>query len=515
MSPDASPLHADASQVASAPDATMPGPNEGGAAEASFQDTTSPSPGDAADDGASEAQAGYDDAPGQADAPPPSPAVETCQTVWPQPDGVFLDTAAPDGVQMAIDATGNVYLALSYGGISYGGRPVQSAPPPALGVSGLPGYPLGLAIVKIDSACHLVWAREIGTHDVNAGFIQSVALGVDAASNVTIFGRFSGAIDFGDATVTADTDAGPALGSAFLMRLDATGALVFRDVFASSAGGLVGPLGTNPSTTLALAVSPAGVSTILVRALGDVVFGPPAPDDAGDANAPGGVYDAGWGAPEDFLVQVDTMGRVLRTLPPPSLTDGVLAGSDGTLWAEGEAAWDGGAGSVLLHLSGSAEPLFSEPAPGTLLAVGGHGAVFFDNGYQTTEELFAYSSAGTFLWSRPPSVYPIETADQSLAIDSNGNIIVGGLLQGTIETFADGSTTTIPSPAGIGYEVFDSTGALRSVRVFGDQDADVGSERFLALGVDPTNHVIIAGANQGTGGWNTTSLFVTKFAPSP
>jgi hypothetical protein len=58
-------------------------------------------------------------------------------------------------------------------------------------------------------------------------------------------------------------------------------------------------------------------------------------------------------------------------------------------------------------------------------------------------------------------------------------------------------------------------GVLQSVRVFDDQDADVGSERFLALGVDPTGHVIVAGTNQGPGGWNTTSLFVAKFAPSP
>ena len=87
--------------------------------------------------------------------------------------------------------------------------------------------------------------------------------------------------------------------------------------------------------------------------------------------------------------------------------------------------------------------------------------VAFDNGYQAVEGLWAYSPAGTLLWSRPPSVYAIDTANQSMAIDSSGNIIVGGLLQG-----------------GIGYETFDSTGVLQSVRVFGDHDAGFARHTF-------------------------------------
>jgi hypothetical protein len=512
VSPDASPLPADASGSTSAPDATVSGAEGGAAAEASAQDATTPPPGDSgASNDVSDVGAGDDDASEQADAPPPSTAVETCEAVWPQPDGVFFDTSAPQGVQMVVDATGNVYLALSYGGISYSGNPSPSAPPPALGVSNLPGYPLGLALVKLDAACNLLWARELGTPDVNTGFIQSVGLAVDSASNVTILGSFRGPVDLGDGTVMSETDAAPVLSNAFLIRLDATGALVFRDVFESDAG-FVSPVGTP-----ALAVSPAGISTILVGALGNVSFGPPAPDDAGDANAAGDTYDAGRSAPAtQFLIQLDTMGRVLQTLAPPSSALGVLVGADGTLWAQGSATWDGGAGPVLMHLSASADPIWSVPAPAsTLLAVGGPGVVAFDNGYQATEGLWAYSSDGTLLWSRPPSAYPIDTANQSMAIDSNGNIIVGGLLQGTTQTSADGSTTTTSSPAGIGYETFDSMGVLQSVRVFDDQDADVGSERFLALGVDPTGHVIVAGTNQGPGGWNTTSLFVAKFAPSP
>lgn len=413
---------------------------------------------------------------------------------------------------MVVDTTGNVYLALSYGAISYSGTPLQSAPPPALGVSDLPGYPLGVAIVKVDAACNLLWARELGTPDVTTGFIQSVGLAVDSASNVTVLGSFRGPVDLGDGTVMGETDAAPVQSNAFLLRLDATGALVFRDVFESSAGFV------NPFGTPALAVSPSGISTILVVAIGNGVFGPPAPADAGGADAASDEYDAGSsvGGGMPFLVQLDTMGRVLQTLPPPSSAQGVLAGADGTLWAEGSATWDGGAGPVVIHLSASAAPIWSEPSIfSTLLAVGGPGVVAFDNGYQATEELWAYSSAGTLLWSRPPSVYPIDTANQSMAIDSSGNIIVGGLFQGTTQTSADGSTTTTPPPAGIGYETFDSTGVLRSVSVFDDQDADVGSERFLALGVDPTGHVIVAGANQGPGGWNTTTLFVAKFAPSP
>jgi len=441
-----------------------------------------------------------------ADAPSPEAATVTlsppgrllCESVWPQPDNFFLDLSTPYGVQMAVDPTGDVYLAMSYGTISNSGTPQASAPPPDLGTDAgtLPGYPMGLAVVKLDPSCNVLWAKEYGSFDVNQNGVQSVALGVDDASNVTVLGAGAGRIDL-EGPVSFDPPDAQTMGAGFLLRLDSNGSLVFRDVFTSD---------QNFFAPLYLAVSPSGVSTVIAGALGNVSLGAPASGSGAEAG-PASPYDAGWSIPTyRFLFQLDTLGRVLQVTPAPYYPSGIQAGPDGTLWMLDANSGDGGPGG-LAHFSSSASPLWTLPASGYLFAAGGPGAVVFDGSHNATAQLQAFASDGTLLWTQPPSAYDLQGANNGLAIDPAGNIILGGNFGGTSAWPAPAG-----NPVGVGYETFDPGGVLRSVNVFsGVPDAASGQD-CLGIAVDPSGAVLVAGTQQNS--WATTSVFVAKYAPS-
>jgi hypothetical protein len=326
-----------------------------------------------------------------------------------------------------------------------------------------------------------------------------VALGVDEASNVTVLGLGTGQADLEGPVSFEPPDAAQALSAGFLLRLDSNGSLVFRDVFTSDQSFF---------GSLSLAVSPSGVSTVIASALGNVSFGAPASGNGAEAGSASS-YEGGTAVPTRFLFQLDTLGQILGVTPAPYFPTGIQAGADGTLWMLDNAnAADGGAGG-LGHFSPTASPLWTRPVSGTAFAVGGPGAIVFDNSHQATVELQAVASDGTLLWSQPPTPYNVPTEDYSLAVDPNGNIIVAGYFPVPSAQAVAPSPT---SPLGIGYETFDPGGVLRSVNVFGGAPDAASGQRFLGVAADPSGNVLVAGTQQN--GWATTGLFVDKFAPS-
>lgn len=157
----------------------------------------------------------------EADANPAIDAV--CHVFWPQP--LYLDA---QGIQMAVDASGDVFLAITYSAVSYM-TDSTTGPSLDLGVTLSTTYPIGVAIAKVDSTCHLLWMREIG--GVSGDSVGIRAIAVDDQSNVIVMGEFSGNVDFSGITLGIP-DGGVSGGGSlpYLMGFDTTGQVLFRQV---------------------------------------------------------------------------------------------------------------------------------------------------------------------------------------------------------------------------------------------------------------------------------------------
>ncbi|MGH7439286.1 MAG: hypothetical protein ACRENE_26670, partial [Polyangiaceae bacterium] len=131
-----------------------------------------------------------------ADAMPPFNDI--CHAFWPQPPHLVVN-----GSQIAADLQGNAYFAMTYHGET------TSGPTPTidLGVADAGSYPVGVAIAKVDPACHLLWVREIG--DAEIGSVENHQIVVDSQSNVSIAGLLAGSVEVGGTTLRSP-DAGGA-----------------------------------------------------------------------------------------------------------------------------------------------------------------------------------------------------------------------------------------------------------------------------------------------------------------
>jgi hypothetical protein len=434
------------------------------------------------------------------------PALDSlCHVAWPQP--LYLYT---EGLQMAVDSSGDVYLAINHVGRTYG------TPPPSLdlGAALATSYPFGVALVKIDSACHLLWMREIGT--ATGDSVENTAVAVDDQSNVTVMGAFSGNIDFSGMTLGVP-DGGGASGSSmpYLMGLDPGGQVRFRQVLQPTAG-------YKELSAGSLAVSPDGTSTVAVWEA-----------------SPGIAVDGSPGVAARYLVQFDGTGQVVFQSTPsmadPEIGPGgdLFADPDGGFWAlggSGNGVSSPYSTSMVFHLTSTGDATWTQSvdlsSPNPLLSAGAGRAYLLDyavagqSGVTPTETLRSYPSSGTSPWTQVTQAsYAGSAFATQMVIDANGDAVVGGDFTGSIVTSADGSTTTAPSPSGVGFQAFDPTGHLRSVKTWNEAAAEPppvlpeppAPEHFGAIAVDPQGNVLLAGTVVGTD-QETMSVFLVKLA---
>jgi hypothetical protein len=418
---------------------------------------------------------------------------DLCHVLWPQPPNVYVRA-----IDMAVASTGDAYLAISYDGATF------ETPPPALGLgdAGSLSHPVGVAIVKVDSACNPIWVREIGA-PVDTS-LQNTAIAVDAQSGVTVMGAFVGTVDFSGATLS-NVDAGlfPGPSSPYLMRFDASGQVVFRQVIQPTPG-------YKELSAGSLAVAPDGTATVAVWE-GSV-------DLAGDALSE---------TAAQYFVQFDATGTMVSQSPASTTGpwvgpgDDMLADPEGGVWAmggTGDGVISPYSASMVFHLTAAGTVTWTQPiAPASsnpLFAAGAGNAYLFDftgGGYGTDpvqDTLRPFTSSGTSPWnqiSTAPSYARALYAEQ-MVIDANGNAIVGGEFFGTNVTLADGSTTTDPAPSGIGFQAFDATGHLRHLQTW--NGAAPGGNGYGAIAVDPQGNVLLAGT-EGPG-QEATTLFLAK-----
>jgi hypothetical protein len=403
-------------------------------------------------------------------------------------------------MQMAIDAAGNAYLAVSYGSPLVGNS-TASDPHPAidLGVAS-PADQMGVAIVKVDTACNIVWLRELGAATFSsAGSIGAVAIAVDGDSNVAVLGSFSGAVDLGARVVDAapvldDAGGGYGIYESFLVRLDAGGGVAFSKVLSASGGWLFGG---------SVVASPGGVWTLLASGSSGADFG--------DGPLEGGTPSLA----NNYFVQLDSTGSVVREeeLPTgrPSYSQ-LLTDPAGNLWADGFAGGDAGSAATLTRLTATGDVAWPEPVlpNASLFAVygGGEGGLRPERQPRERDRRDVFGRRGPASTQTTFVNYLGPVFAQQMVADTHGDAIVGGTFEGTQEVHADGSFTNTASPFGVGFQRFDATGNLRSVGVWGDVNSEL-----CAIGVDPNSgQVILLGSTLGH--WpSSANVFVVRLAP--
>jgi hypothetical protein len=367
---------------------------EGGAApDGSFaEDAASPEGGVATD-----ALSAVDAAPDVATAGDGSIVVdnEICHIEWPQPETY---PGGPGTFDLAVDPQGDAYIAISYEG-------TLSVD---LGVAN-PGYPVGIAIAKIDPQCHLVWMREFGAPEDGGATSMNGTIAVDATSSITFTGWFLGTVDLG----AGATPSAGELPEGFVMRLDTDGNVVFRNLYT-----LIEPR--------VLSVDSAGTATILSTAVNPISA-----------------------TVQYAFVQIDASGNQVASQMYTS-SDGnapsILAAYGGTLWASH-------AGS-LAALTRSGSTLWSEPFPDSgvaWFAAGPQGLVGVGGGVVSTTV------------NMPPSNAPEAT---EVAVGSTGTIYVGGTLPNPAQPPPDAECCVDH----VGAQVLGPSGKLQTLRIWQQGD---------------------------------------------
>jgi hypothetical protein len=170
----------------------------------------------------------------------------------------------------------------------------------------------------------------------------------------------------------------------------------------------------------------------------------------------------------------------------------------------------------LFRLTSDGDIVWSRPLGpnGGSLAVNGTGEVVFSSSGPHASPLYEtvanYSTDGTPTSSQVATVdYSAESIAEQVLLDGNGNTLVGGNFEGTLTVYEDGSFSQTNTPSGAGFQRFDSRGILRSVTVWGGENAVFG-----AIGAAPNGNVMIAGRTvQGGSGSSPVTLFFVRFVP--
>jgi hypothetical protein len=434
---------------------------------------------------------------GATDECPPS-ALGTSAPIWSQGYGGPSGAAA---TSVAVDAAGDIVVVGSYqGAIDFGCGPLAS--------SG--GSELFVAKLSASGTC--VWSEGFGGSMV---LVTSVAL--DAAGDVFVTGSFEGVIDFGGDPLTS-----VGAGNVFVAKLYPNGGPAWSEGF-----------GDGQSQGASIAVDSMGNVLVIGNFHGSIDFGGTTPGIDGGANdgffvakldptgaptwsksfpnvgAASIAVDASGNAivSGEFTGSFDLGGCTLTSTAPNSGFVAKLDPSGGCTWnkvlgtalATGVAVDAGGNVVITGAFNGSVNLGGS-----TFTSTPGMANMFMAK--------LDYSS-GAHMWSQG---FPGGEADpQGVAVDSSGDLFVTGAFTGSVNL---GGPVALTSAGGndILLVSFDAGGNYRWAKQFGNAQDQDGT----GVAVDPSCHVVIVGAFEGTVGFGGNPLmsagnsgaFVAEFA---
>ncbi len=143
------------------------------------------------------------------------------------------------GRYIAVDSNGNVYTAGSLGSGS------ATDFDPGAGTFNLTSNgTIDIFVQKLDSSGDFVWAKSFG----NTQDDWAQEIGIDSSNNIYIAGSFINTIDFDSGAGTTILDGG-VLGSGYILKLDASGDLVYVKQFTGSGGSRVNAMYVDSSGT--------------------------------------------------------------------------------------------------------------------------------------------------------------------------------------------------------------------------------------------------------------------------
>jgi hypothetical protein len=345
-----------------------------------------------------------------------------------------------DSYNVATDAQGDVYVIGDFQGtvnFNPNGAPVDltAAAPPTPGQAGGDGY-----LAKYSPTGQLLWVQQFATDA--ADFVSAAGLAVDAAGSVLVTGWLTGATQVG--SVTLPGTGGGANGNsiaAFVVKADSAGNILWAEQLGAAAtstdtwfwvvtsdgagnvylGGGFGGTQTIGGTTL----TSVGTWDALVAKLGpdgtlawveNAAAGPGDVQASGIAvDGSGNVYAGG-----AFEGTAQFGSKHLTSAGDYDLYALKLNSAGTVLWARdvGGAANDWG-GPLALDRSGN---LYLTGA------TNGDPSVSFTDGQAFIAKL---NTTGSLLWTRAYGTGSVNFAEAP-ALDSSGNVYVGGFFQGGI-----------------------------------------------------------------------------------
>ena len=458
-----------------------------------------------------------------------------------------------DGNGVAVDYTGNVYVAGSYcGSVDFDTSSSISLHSSTAGPdSSHP--PLNDAYLsKFNSDWEFEWVLTWGNADPDSAH----AVAVDSSGNILVTGAFKGSVDLDPGPGTdIHTSSGNSFVDAFLMKLGSSGEFEWARTW----GGSIGDVG------LAVAVDDSGDALVTGYFMDTVDFDP---GPLSELRSTGGyqhnVFLAKFNSEGEFQWVRTWGGDITEGYTGNGDGTGVAVGCNGDVYVTGtfygtidfdpgpgidrhSTQGDFVEGVFLSKFDSNGEfhwarnwhgqglmglrplsPGVSTDGKGYIFVTGGfNDSVDFDPGPETEEHisignvdvfLSSFDTSGGFQWVRTWGG-PNDDWGLSVAASGSGNVYVTGL-------FGEGSVDFDPGPgteehtsnakAGAFLSVFDSDGDFRSVSTW------VGTEKVKgrAVTVDNSEDVIITGNFSGTVDFDpgletdnhTARSFLTSFA---
>ncbi len=416
------------------------------------------------------------------------------------PGGIVADQAQKNH-EALIDSQGDLVLIASFGGTLSVGATTLAA-----------GGQEGAVVIKLDRDCKPVWAKSFGGQGYAEVWFTAIAR--DETDNLYLSGGIYGTTDLGDATVNGE---GTYYG--FLLKLDPQGAVVWKQIYTSTAAAVaVTDLVTDAQHRITL-VGYGGADTslggapigflyaasipFLAQLTTDGAFGWSETFDSGDllyglADGPhdDGIVLTGWGSQQVDLgsgpLSLGKGGRFLAKLDPSGAQQWLRAlphGADVDQWNW----WKGG---VAVDARGAIDVLRDEPQ--TL--PGDSGARVLDDSVEQ------YAPDGTTAWQRRASdatVFDHEWGS-ALALFSDGGPLRFGSFTGT--TTYGGQTLTSRGGSDVVLLELSPDGEPLSTRALGGELDD----RALGVAVDQDDHVFAVYVGDETESGDLMDLVVTK-----
>jgi parallel beta-helix repeat protein len=433
--------------------------------------------------------------------------------------GVTRVDFAVDSVFFGSDTTAPYSIPYDTNQIPNGSHTFTATAYDAAGNSSLPGT---APSANVQNTVSSTWIKQAG----GTGYEYSKATAVDSSGNVIVAGFFFGSTNFGGTTFTSTSGSY----DMFLAKYNPSGNLIWVKQY-----GAAGTEGVKSIT-----VDSSGNIFVAGSIYGTANLGGSNLVSAGDADA----FLAKYSSSGDHIWSIsfgDTLTDVVKSVTTDSQGNAIITGSYSGLVPliseyrtsfvtvtfllkfspTGSVVW-----AKSFNMSGNVGVAVDVDSSNNIALAGYfQGGIDLGGGNllssQTGGYVGKFSSSGSHIWSRNAgiSAFPYKTLPESMTVDSNGDVVVGGYFVNSTD-LGGGNISGTSS----GWDMFlskysSSNGAYQWARaITGNHTADIAS-----ISTDSQRNILIAGSFLATYNFGNQSLtsptynvpngFLAKYGP--